>query len=97
MGTMAKLEVTELSGDQMYKDTVQVDWTQRSKMKNGDIVKVTVANSDDRKPRCGLFAIRGQGEASKLKIGIDFLGLQTLNVKSGNSYEFKFERTGLMQ
>jgi hypothetical protein len=94
---MSELEVKQLTDDWMYKEVARVHSSQRAHMKNGDIVKVTVAKNDKGESRSALFVIRGQEESSRLKIGIDLFGLVKLNVKPGYKYDFEFERISLWQ
>jgi hypothetical protein len=90
------LEVVELHGSEMYKDTVHVHYAERNHMPNGEIVRVSVTHADGARQQ-SLFAMRGRNREDPGKIGIDFIGGAKLKVEFNQKYQFTFEKASLLE
>jgi hypothetical protein len=84
-----QLTVKESYWHDMYKDTIRVHHSERSHLKSGDLIKVSVGG------RSTLVAIRGLDDSEKGNILLDLETRRRLQVNVDERHDFSFSKIGL--
>jgi hypothetical protein len=93
---MPRLEVRPISGEDIYKDTVQIPEVHRTDKNVKTIEEATVCLIGGT-PRASFVVLRGYRESTKAEIHMDERTRHRLgDIKVGESYDFTFQPAGLI-
>ena len=85
------LKVRALGGHDQYKDMIRVHWTQRNKVGNGSIARITVNG------KTHILAMRGCIDKEINTVGLDHLNREDMKLENDQTYKFTFEKARLLE